>query len=270
MTEIDAKYLRDKRIADLLETIAADIVVKRPANPELYLKERFSVQAEEVFKPSEPAVLYTRTLDPLCSVALMAAAFSRVPLQHIEVGGNAVIPKDFNTISPFGRVPAVDHCGMAVLECGPVVRYLCSQTTALPSALRERVKVDTAFCVIENNLLSEAAAAVNERVFAPKNSGRAVDVVALQSIATRFRASLSYLQSTPSLFSDSQWIVGKQATVADFALAAAVFAMMNVAGYDCLTGLEKITTWWEMVKAEKFFVEGMRDFIVEAAKIHTR
>ena len=267
MAEIDVKYLREKNIPLLLETLAAELVVKKPADPEGYIRDRFD-SGEERFKPNDEVRLYGTTLEPNSTAAMLAAAFAKVKILLVEVSPDGPGPTDFAAVSPFGRVPVIDHNGVAVLECRSIVDYLCSHTSAVPLNQRERAKVMSAAEVIQLNVLNEAAAAVNEKVFLPKRNNRPVDASAVQAAATKFRAALASFQSGQGYFLESQWVIGKTPTVADIILAAAVFSLHHVVGFDCVAGLEKIGKWWGAVQQEAFYIQATGPVQQAAAKLN--
>lgn len=275
MSEIDTKYLRDKNVAALLESIAAEIVIQKPSDPEAFLRERFAGESEELFKPNDAVSIFVKMLDPASVCALIACAYAKIPcqLQVTEVGEGLPIPSDFSAASPFGSTPALDHNGLGLVEVGSVLRYLCGRTPAFPSnATRLRAKIDAACDAVQNAVLSEAIVAVNERVFLPRKHQRPVDNMSVQASATKFRALLNQLQHSHSnlFFEESQWLVGQVPTIADFVLAGAIFSMHHVAGYDCVTGFEKLQKWWAAIQLEPYYQEGVKSFVAAAAKIHSR
>lgn len=278
---MDTKYLREKNVAAILETIAAEIVVQKPNDPEAFLRDRFSEAKEDVFRAEDNVVLFTSQLCPASEVALIVLSFVKTTIpcnvnivELPDAGGP--YPTEFTAASPFGRVPALSHNGLGVVEVGPVVRYLCGRSSACNGSggaagtARQRGKVDAAFETIMQNVFVESVTAVNERVFAPKKHQRPADSISVQAAATKFRSALSQLQNAPAFFSESQWVVGSSPTIADFALAAAVFSMHNVAGFDCVTGLEKIGKWWAAAQQETWFAEGLRTSLAAAAKLYAR
>lgn len=283
MTEIDVKYARDKNLPAFIESIAAELVVRKPADPEQYLREKFAEAADEQFKASDPPLtLYVQTLCPLSAVALIAAHYTKrcfptCALQTVEVaasearaGSGPPLPSEFTALSPFTRVPALDHNGLGIAEVGAVVRYLCARTPAFPSAsssLRARAKVEALFDAIQNLILVEAVTAVAEKVFLPRRSQRPVDNISVQAAATRFRSALSTLQSSSGWMTESHWLIGTQPSIADFALAGAVYCMHHVAGYDCVTGFEKIGKWWQAVQQEPYVIQSMASFVETASKL---
>lgn len=276
MSEIDTKYLKEKNVAALLETLAAEIVIQRPNDPEAFLRDRFSDGKEDTFKPSDAITLYVTMLSPVSAVALLALSNAKHNNQITgydvsEINDGTPIPSDFHSTSPFQRLPALNHNGVGVVEAGAITKYVCSRTSAFPvTPARQRARVDSLFETIQHLVLSEATAAVEERVFAPRKHQRPADNISVQASATRFRAALSQLQSAAHLFEDSVWVVGSAVSIADIILAAAVFSMHHVAGFDCVSGLEKLSKWWTAVQQEVFFVEGIRPLQAAAAKLYSR
>lgn len=276
MSEIDTKYLREKNVAALLETLAAEIVVQKPNDPEMFLRDRFSDGKEETFKPSDDLTLYVTMLCPVSAVALLAMSYAKqsgqiAAFQTCEIVEGTPIPSDYHSTSPFQRLPALNHNGVGVVEAGAITKYLCSRTSAFPATpARLRARVDSLFETIQLFVLIEAISAVEERVFAPRKHQRPADNISVQASATRFRAALSQLQSAAHLFEDSAWVIGSTITIADIALAAAVYTMHHVAGFDCVSGLEKLSKWWAAMQQEAFFIEGIRPLQAAAAKLYNR
>jgi glutathione S-transferase len=267
MSEIDVKYLREKNIAQLLEAIASELVVKKPVDPETYIRDRFDA-AEDRFKANDEVRLYGTTLDPNTTVSLLAGAFAKLRMLLVEVPVDGPAPTDFTAVSPFGRVPVVDHNGTVVLECRSVVEYLCAHTSAVPVNAKDKAKVLSALEVIQLNVLTEAITAVNEKVFLPKRNNRPVDAAAVQSAATKFRSALATFQSGHGYFLESHWVFGNSVTVADLVLAGAVFSLHYVAGFDCVTGLDKISKWWAAMQEEAFFAQATGPIQQAAAKLN--
>lgn len=276
MSELDTKYLKEKNVAALLETLAAEIVIQRPSDPEAFLRDRFSDGKEDTFKPTDAMTLYVTMLSPLSAVALLALSYAKHNNQIgsyevVDIVDGAPIPSDFHTTSPFQRLPALNHNGVGVAEAGAVTKYVCSRTSAFPvTPARQRARIDSLFETIQQLVLTEAVSAVEERVFAPRKHQRPADNISVQGSATRFRAALAQLQAATHLFEDSAWVVGTSVTIADIVLAAAVFSMHHVAGFDCVSGLEKVSKWWAAVQQEVFYVEGIRPLQAAAAKLYNR
>jgi hypothetical protein len=48
MTEVDVKYLREKNVPALLEKLAAEVVARKPADPEAFIREKYAVGDEHL------------------------------------------------------------------------------------------------------------------------------------------------------------------------------------------------------------------------------
>lgn len=264
MGDAEVEYLKDKNIPMLLETLAAELVVHKPGDPEAYLRERFAAGGESSeSNERDPIAIYGTMLCPRTAIARMASVYSKATTTFKEIPDVKTIAH----VAPFGRLPALEHSGLVVAEVGPVVKYLCQQSIVYPVTTRNRFKVESAFDTVVCNVLPEAVAAVDEKVFLPQKNNRPVDTAAVQASASRFRSALIQLQ-TGQFFVESEWVAGKTCSIADLALAACVFSLHTVAGFDCLSGLAKIEKWWAAIQRERCFTFGLKEFVEEARKLH--
>lgn len=311
--DLDVGYLKEKRIPALLETLAAEFIVHKPHDPESYLKNRFFVGSEGAIDAgsAEAGIVYVSKLCPLSAIVKMAVTrcAARMQVKELDaspsaggssgssssptsVGGSkfggpsgAAGPTAVTSFaptnradvacSPFGKTPCLEHNGLALLEVGPVVRYLCHGTPYLPPTLRPRMKVEVAFDVIVANVLPHATIAVNEKFIVPRLTNRPVDNAAIQQAASRFRSDLVQLTSavganTSQFFSESVWVAGREPSIADMALAAGLFAVQSVGGFDVITGLSRVEKWWDAARTEQWYVKGLADWHQLAASLHTR
>lgn len=264
MSDAEVEYLKDKNVPALLESLAAELVVHKPGDPEAYLRERFAASVESTAATdNDNIVLHGATLCPRTAIAKMASIHCKVPITFKEVSDVKTIAH----VTPFGRLPALEHSGLVIAEVGPVVKYLAQQSVMYPATSRNRFKVESAFDTIVNNILPEAVAAVDEKVFIPRKNSRPVDTAAVQASASKFRSALIQLQ-TGQFFVESEWVAGKGCSIADLALAACVFSLHSVAGFDCLSGLSKIERWWDAIQRDRCFTVGLKEFTEEAMKLH--
>lgn len=281
--DLDVAYLKEKKIPLLLESLAAEFIVHKPHDPETFLRNRFFVGSEgSIDTTGEAGIITTSTLCPYSALVKMAASrcSARMDVRDTDptaaaVSGNANNNK--SVISPFGKLPYVEHNGMVLLEVGPIARYLCHGTPFLPSTFRARVKVEVAFDMIVANILPHASVAVNEKYVIPRAKNRPVDAAAIQQSASKFRSDLVQVvynanapSSSAALFTESSWVAGREPSIADMALAAGLFAIQSVGGYDCITGLSVVESWWEVVQQEQWFVKGLGQWQSLALSLHSR
>jgi len=269
MAEVDVRYLRDKGIAHLLESIAADLAIQQPDNPEQYLRERFALSSSD---PSQKGVaqgdtvtVHASSLDPCCSLVLLAAGYARVAVEYseVDIDTNKHLTSAFTALNPFQKVPVLEHQGLVLGDSGAIARYLCHGRPALPLAPRDRARIDAAFEAVRNQLLPEVTAAAVEAVFAPRRSRRPVDQAALAATTQRVREVVTTI--TAAFFRDSVWVVGRTMSLADLALAAAAFTMANVVGQDVFTdGAAKV--WFDTMQRESFYTESLKGFAAAAAQ----
>ena len=264
MADIDVKYLRDKGVPQLLEGIAADIASQKPADPEAFLRARFAGGSAGGVSAGEEVKLYANQLDPGCAMALVAAAYARVAVVYseVDVSKNQHITPEFGRLSPFHQVPVLDHNGVVLADAGAVTRYLCSGTPATPQGARERAKVDAAFEAIRTHVLPAATAAAQETVLLPARNHRPIDQHALQAHVESTRSALRTVAT--AYFKDSTWVVGKDFSLADIALAAVAFTMKNTVGVDCF-GEGSLKLWFDAVQREPSYAQGLKDYMAAAA-----
>lgn len=271
MSEIDVKYLREKGIAQLLESIAADLAIQKPANPEQYLRERFALSTADTAARTgacETVKVHANSLDPNCSLALLAAGYARlaVDYEEVDLDANKHLTKAFTELNAFQKVPVLEHNGLVVSDSGAIVRYLCHGKPALPLAARERARIDSAFEAVRLQVLPEVTTAVVEAVFAPRRSRRPVDQAAVGASVQRVKDLVGTLNST--YFRESQWMVGKDITIADIALAAAAFTMLNVVGQNVCTDAGS-KTWFDAMQRETFYNEALKGYAAAAAQLRS-
>ena len=263
MADIDVKYLRDKGVPQLLEGLAADIATQKPADPEAFLRNRFSSAASGGLSPGEDVKVYAYQLDPASSVALVAAAYARVAVdyQEVDVAANKHLAPEFARLNPFSQVPVLDHHGVVVSDLGAVVRYICGTTPALPVGGRDRAKVDAAFEAVRQHVLPSATAASQEAVLLPRRNHRPIDQMALQAHVEAVRESLRVLAG--AFFKDSLWVTGKDFSIADLALAGVAFTMQSVVGVECF-GEGALKVWFDAVQRERCYTEGLKAYAAAA------
>ena len=266
MAEVDVKYLRERGIAQLLESIAADLAIQKPANPEQYLRERFALSGGDTqgINQGDSVTVHASSLDPCCAMVLLAAGYARVSVDYseVDIDTNKHLTSDFTNMNPFQKVPVLEHKGLVVTDSGAIVRYLCHGRPALPLAPRDRARFDAAFEAVRSNLLPEVTAAAVEAVFAPRRSRRPIDQAALSASVQKVRDVVATLNAT--YFREGNFVVGRSITVADIALAAAAFTMANVVGQDvCNDG--PIKSWFESIKRESFYSDSLKGFAAAAA-----
>jgi glutathione S-transferase len=269
MAEVDVRYLRDKNVAHLLESIAADLAIQKPDNPEMYLRERFALSSSDPSQKGvgqgETVTIHANSLDPCCAMVLLAAGYARVAVEYseVDIDTNKHLTSAFTELNPFQKVPVLEHQGLVVSDSGAIVRYLCHDRPALPRAPRDRARIDAAFEAIRNQLLPEVTASAVEAVFAPRRSRRPVDQAALAATVQRVREVVSTISA--AFFRDSVWVIGRSLSLADIALAAAAFTMAGVVGEDVFTdGPAKV--WFDAIQREPFYNESLKGFAAAAAQ----
>ena len=264
MAEIDIKYLREKNVPTLMEKIAADIVARKPADPEAFLREKYAMGDEGQPKRGDNARVFGVKLDPGTGTVLMACAYVGITPAMTEVDPS-IATADFTTVSPLKRYPVLDHQGIVTVEVGAATRYIAHATGALPLAPRVRGGIESAFEVIQNSVNADATTAANERVFTPTRSARPVDHVAVSAAAERYKVNLAQLEAM--YFKESEWVVGKEPSIADMSLASAIFTFQHVIGIDAVEGRPIIAKFWNAVQQQKFFSDSMKGFTAAAVAI---
>lgn len=263
MGDVDVKYLRDKNVPQLLERLAAEIVTKRPADPEAFLAERFALGSDGNVRRGEAVKVYGISLDPATTAVLLAAGYAGVAVEYAEADPLRTGSVDINVLNPFGRAPVLEYHGTTVLEAAAIVRFLCNGTNALPLRARFRVRIESAFEVVSANVLPLAVNAANVKYFEPRRKSRPADNTAVTAVVERFTESLVPLMSL--YFKEGVWLVGTEASVADLCLGAAVFTIQHVVGVDAMRsdGLKK---WWDALQREPYFQTSLRGFAAVAAQ----
>ena len=265
MTDIDVAYLREKNVAQLLESLAADIVTQKPSDPEAFLRSRFSTGEVGAIARGEECRLHCFTLDPSCALALIATSYARINLDYTEVDFDtqAQLTPQFSRVNAFQRVPVLEHQGVVLLEPGSICRYLCHTTAAYPSSTRDRAKTDAAFEAIRCYLLPDVTAAVYEKVLNPRRLRRPCDPLGVAQAVDKVKATLAAIGR--QFFRESAWVVGREFSIADMALAACAFSMTQVVGELLVFNEGTLQTWWAAAQNERCVMDGLRGFANAAA-----
>jgi glutathione S-transferase len=259
MSEVDVKYLRDKNVPILLEKLAAEIVSKKPQDPELFLRERFSLGDEGFVKRGDTVKVYGVKLDPMTGFVLVAAAAVGAKVDLVEVDLSKP-PQDFISASPFLRAPILDYKGATALESA-AARFLCHNTPALPLAAQPRMVRESALEAVMSTVFSEATNAINEKIFLPKKAARPVDNVAIVSIVERTKNYAGQLER--AYFRESEWLTGTSPGIADYAFGVAIFTFHSVIGVE-IANSPKLAAFWSAFQALPYYGEALSAFNVAA------
>jgi glutathione S-transferase len=166
-------------------------------------------------------------------------------LREIDLLGGATMNEAFLALSPFGKVPVLEHDGLVIYETAAINRYVdeAFEGPALqPSAPAERARMNQILGVIDayayGTLVGEI---VMQRVVLPALKRRA-NPQRLRKAAPAMRRALHALEA---LAADAPFLAGHNLSLADLHLAPIVdYFAGTPEGRRLLPGLPRLGAWW--------------------------
>jgi len=163
---------------------------------------------------------------------------------------------EFLSISPTGKIPAIEIDGFKLFESNSINRYLASikNSSLYPQDVKMRALVDAWMDYISIHVSNAMGRVLYNRVFAPM-FGQKVDEESL-------RVGLDFLDKyfpvLETQLSQNRYLAGKEFTLADIDLLANVDPC-EMAQID-LDKYPSINKWREGLKSQPFYQECYKDY----------
>lgn len=171
-------------------------------------------------------------------------------LEEVDVFAPGGPPAEYRQRHPFARIPAFEHDGFRLYECGAITRYIDEAfpgTALQPPDPRPRARMNQVIGVLDSYAYRPLVWDIFvERIRAPAN-GRVPD-------ERRIRAALplagTCLHALGALLGDNEFLAGGALTLADLH-AAPIFAyfVMTGEGRDLLRDVPALAEWWRRMAA---------------------
>lgn len=174
-------------------------------------------------------------------------AHERVEVDVFAPGGP---PAAYLERHPFGRIPAFEHDGFRLYECGAIVRYLDEvfpEPPLLPAGARARARVNQIVSLLDSYAYRTLVWDVFVERVRAKAQGRVPDEARIAAALPRAGVCLDALAR---LQGDAPWLAAGQLTLADLH-AAPMIALFRLApeGAALLARRPGLLAWWERMDA---------------------
>jgi len=169
-------------------------------------------------------------------------------------------PSPYEKLHPFRRVPVLEHDGFTLYETGAITRYL-DETFPGPSLQpkdpQPRARMAQIISVVDAYVYWPLVRQYfSHRVFGPRRGNPADE----KEVSAGLAAAKPVLAALENLASGQDYLVGAQATLADFHLAAMIdYFTMAEEGAALLRQHQKLRQWWSHL--------GQRDSMAETRPV---
>ena len=158
---------------------------------------------------------------------------------------------EYLAVNPFGKVPAIDDDGFYLFESNAIMKYLCRKhgSDLYPHELHAQAVVDQ-WCDFAASLLVPAfGRIVFNRVLAPMIGAS----VSQESLEDGLGFVGNYLPVLEKRLGESAYFAGSTMTIADLAILGALdpAEACNIE----LSGLARLYTWREALRAQQFYAD---------------
>jgi len=194
-----------------------------------------------------PLVLHGYRYSVYVRIARLVLAEKGVAYDRVEVNPFAEdVPADYLALHPFGRVPTLVHDKFVLYETGAIARYIdrAFPGPALqPPEPHALARMDQVIGVVDAyGYWPMVRQVFSHRVFRPA-VGRPTDAA---EVAQGLATSAKVLAALEALASSEAFLVGPEASLADFHLGA-MMAYFTAApeGADLLTRHPRLAGWWQ-------------------------
>lgn len=197
-----------------------------------------------------PVKLYGTPLSPYFCRVWFAALAKGIDLE-LEIGPPDVLSDPNRKRSPTGKIPFIEDGGVLLYESEVIVEYLedkYPEPTLLPADVADRARSRLISRLVDLYLLAPVHALVAQI----RNEARDASVVARHLDA--IKAAISQIDATVS---PGPWCLGAKPTLADCALASALWYLPNILRHfsdaDLREGYAQLTPYWDFVQIAPVF-----------------
>jgi len=197
-----------------------------------------------------PVKLYGTPLSPYFCRVWFAALAKGIDLE-LEIGPPDVLSDPNRKRSPTGKIPFIEDGGVLLYESEVILEYLedkYPEPTLLPADAADRARSRLISRLVDLYLLAPVHALVPQIRREPRDAA----IVARHLDA--IKAAMSQIDATVS---SGPWCLGAKPTLADCALASALWYLPNILRHfsdaDLREGYTQLTPYWNFVQTAPVF-----------------
>ncbi|MEX0808928.1 MAG: glutathione S-transferase family protein [Dongiaceae bacterium] len=173
-------------------------------------------------------------------------------LKELDLLGGATMHEAFLTLSPFGKVPVLEHRGLVIYETAAINRYVDEAFKGpmlQPTDPVARARMNQIIGVIDAYAYATLIGViVMQRIVLPALSRRS-NPQALRKAAPEMRRALLALEA---LAADAPFLAGRSVSLADLHLAPIMgFFSETPEGRRILPTLPRLAAWWPRMAARE-------------------
>ena len=182
-------------------------------------------------------------------IARLTLAEKGLAYQQVEVNPFAEIPADYLALHPFGRVPTLVHDGFVLYETAAITRYIDRAfpgPSLQPLDARALARMDQIIGVLDSYAYWPLVRQVFVHdVFRPRSGGESDPAEAEKGLA----ASAKVLDALEALAGSDTFLVGRNASLADFHLGAMIaYFALSKRGATLLAAHPQLSAWWQRLQ----------------------
>lgn len=200
---------------------------------------------------TDKPVLYGYSQSTYVRTVRMVLADNRVDYDQVSLdvlAGETRLPEHLAR-HPFGKVPALDIDGMRLRETDPICRYVDETRdgpSVIPGDAKARAKMAEAISLYTAYGYGALLGLAAYHLFPEFIGGQNDELRASQVEESRKLLGLLMEHADP-------WIVGRQATLADYFLGPVVFYVAMTPDAERVLALPGVGRWWEAMQAHETF-----------------
>lgn len=185
-----------------------------------------------------------------CRIVSMVCHEKAVAIDWVEINPfDEATPESYRELHPFRRVPVIEHDGFTLYETAAITGYIdemSARPSLQPKDPRQRARMAQIIAVVDAYAYWPLVRQVfSHRVFAPRSGG----LVDEEAVLDGLEKSKPVLAALEKLARGGDFLVGAQATLADFHLAAMIdYFTMAEEGAVLLGQYPKLSAWWAKMR----------------------
>jgi glutathione S-transferase len=188
-----------------------------------------------------PLSTYLRTVR-----LLLEEAGTTYELQGIDIFNGENESAEYLAKNPFGKVPTLEVDGEVIYETAAITEYLntvIADNKFSPSDPMQSARMRQIMAIIDTYLYPSAIGTiVIQRLIVPSQGGTIDEDKVKNAVAPAQRAA----QAIESLTVGTPYLLGSQASIADFYLIPIFIYLSQTPEFDAITAqTPKLRTWWD-------------------------